>query len=223
MHDGVARAFTHGDVEEVLPGFRAARDVLGIDHYSRRAPVFGNRVNLAVHGRRTGEHGILRAGVVVGQTGQVEFLTQAQLDVGGNGVVGGHEYVPAGTAGLQLGQHLLVRAEGVDLNVHAGGIGEIFDIDRIVVVGPGGEHQTVAQFAIGIRLTRREPGNGGAEDRHGRAETGHTDEMAARHRAIPITLEFLHELLGSDRQIVFVVLAHRCFLRVVVIRCLLRR
>ena len=126
---------------------------------------------------------------------------RSELLVGRDRVVGRHEHVPAGGARLQLGQHLLVRAEDGDIDLDAGLLGELVEILLGAIVRPGGEIHRAGKCGIG--LARLEAGHGAAQHGGRQPESGDAEEMAARDRALLVAAQFIDELLRRDDAFVF--------------------
>ena len=184
--DGHPAAVLAADlVPEILPARHRLRDLGGVDAIAGGAPILVHGIDLAVHRAGLGEALIgIGGGVVHRDQAEIERLDQIGGDIVLDRVVGGHEGVPAGAARLQLGIHLLVRAEDRELDLHPGRGGEFVEILRIVIVRPAGQRDPVAQIA-GIGAARHDQlRHAGGERRHGRAEAGDAEEMAARDRSL---------------------------------------
>src|SRR5262245_10585335 len=113
--------------------------------------------------------------------------------MGRDRVVRRYEQVPAGAAGLQLGEKLFVRAEDADLDFGSGELLEFVEVLGIVIVGPSGERDLVADAA-------GEGGPGAGQLRHrlrehggGEAEAGHAEELAPADRPVLVAPGLVNE------------------------------
>ena len=175
----------------------------GVDRKAGGAPVLRHGVEHTIDGARVRKARIEGTGVIVRQLRDVERFDQVLGYIGGDRVIRRHEYVPATTAGLQLGQHLLVRPEDVDLHEGAGLIGEHFEVRRVVVVRPSRQNDAVADIARCLRGPRAQPRHRRGEHRRGGAQSCHTKEMPAADRPLLVAAELFQEFPLRYEVVVF--------------------
>ena len=197
VHRDAAGEIGLGEIEELLPGSGGFLRLLGVDDEPGGAPILQHRIGHAIDGAGAEEARVLGARVIVRQQLEVDRFDQIELLVGGDRVVGGHEHVPSGGAGLQLRQHFLVGSEDRHIDLHAGLGGEIIEVRLREIVGPGHEVESAGKVR-GSGFARAQARHGAGHNGGGDSEARNAQEVAAGDGALPVAAQFLEKFLRGD-------------------------
>ncbi len=100
MHDCAAGIFIHCRIPEFLPGSHVVTRMRSVHNITGCAPVLRYSVDFTVVATLGRELGVVRRGVIVGYTRQIDFLDQIKISVGRDCVVRRNEYIPPSATGL---------------------------------------------------------------------------------------------------------------------------